>query len=236
MLIPCVNFVPIVSRVTIDRLPIPGKRQDPFPALSDLTLQTAVKWIRNMGDATTNREVSDLVRQPHERPTETAGTQIVTFLSDYWTSVVRLRTQLNVIETKYPVVIEVIPQDGTAEDLDASTSSTSAVLSTVPYFKATVKIVDLAARSKVLISFLFDFGVFAHWPMALKKTKCEVEVAVGPFKCASCFPVHSGSSRRLLSCSPENIRVTVIEYLSEVAQDQQHGCLLDAIEAALLRS
>ena len=59
VLIPCVNFVPIVSRVTIDRLPIPGKRQDPFPALSDLTLQTAVKWVRSMGDATTNREVSD---------------------------------------------------------------------------------------------------------------------------------------------------------------------------------
>lgn len=57
VLVPCVNFVPIVSRVTIDRLPLPGKRQDPFPALSDLTLQTAVKWVRNMGDATTNREV-----------------------------------------------------------------------------------------------------------------------------------------------------------------------------------
>jgi len=55
--IPSVNFVPIVSRVTIDRLPLPGKRQDPFPALSDLTLQTAVKWVRSMGDAT-NREVS----------------------------------------------------------------------------------------------------------------------------------------------------------------------------------
>lgn len=119
----------------------------------------------------------------------------MTFLSDYWTSIVRLRTQLNVIETKYPVVIEIIPQDDTAEDLNTSTSSTSAVLATVPYFKATVKLIDLAARSKILISFVFDFGVFAHWPMALKKTKCEVEVAVGPLKCASCFPVRFESPR-----------------------------------------
>jgi len=111
-----------------------------------------------------------------------AWMQIVTFLSDYWTSIVQLRTQLNVIETRYPVAIEIIPQDDTAEDLNTSTSSTSAVLATVSSFKATVKVVDLAARSKVLINFLLDFGIFAHWPMALKKTKCEVEVVVGPFK------------------------------------------------------
>ena len=68
VLIPCVNFVPIVSRVTIDRLPLTGSRQDPFPALSDLTLQAAVKWVRSMGDATTNREVNDLFLYPHEGP------------------------------------------------------------------------------------------------------------------------------------------------------------------------
>ena len=115
----------------------------------------------------------------------------MTFLSDYWASIVQLRTQLNIIETKYPVAIEVIPQDGTAEDLNASTSSTSAVLATVPSFKATVKTVNRAVRSKILISFLFDFGVFAHWPMALKRTKCEAKVLVGSFKCVL-FPARSG--------------------------------------------
>ena len=64
VLIPCVNFVPIMSRVTIDRLPLPGKRRDPFPILSDLTLQAAVKWVRSMGDTTTNREVSGLLSYP----------------------------------------------------------------------------------------------------------------------------------------------------------------------------
>jgi len=111
----------------------------------------------------------------------------VTFLSDYWTSIVQLRTQLNVIETKYPVAIEVIPPDGTAEDLNASNSSTSAMLATVSSFKATVKVVDLTMRSKILINFLFDFGVFAHWPVALKRTGCEVEVVLGPFKCVIFF-------------------------------------------------
>jgi hypothetical protein len=115
--------------------------------------------------------------------------QIVTFLSDYWTSIVQLRTQLNVIETKYPVAIEIIPQDGTADDLNASTSSTSDVIATVPSFKATIKVVDLAMRSKILINFLFDFGVFAHWPIALTRTKCEVEVLMGPFKCVF-YPAH----------------------------------------------
>ena len=126
---------------------------------------------------------------------ETMEMQIVTFLSDYWASIFQLRTQLNVIKTKYPVAIEIIPQDDTAEDLNASTSSTSAVLTTIPSFKATVKVVDLTVRSKVLITFLFDFGVFAHWPMALKKTKCEVEVAVGPFKCVFFFSCALGIPR-----------------------------------------
>ena len=103
-------------------------------------------------------------------------------MGDYWTSVVQLRTQLNIIETKYPVVIEVLPQDGTAEDPNASPSGTRAALATIPSFKATVKIINLALRSKVIVSFLFDFGVFAHWPMALKRTKCEVEVVKGPLK------------------------------------------------------
>ena len=123
------------------------------------------------------------------------GTQIITFLSDYWASIVQLRTQLDVIQTTYPVEIEAIPQDGTAEDLNASTSSTSAVLATIPSFKATVKAVNLAMRSKVLINFLFDFGVFAHWPMALKKTKCEVEVAMGTFKCVHPLRTPGGSPR-----------------------------------------
>ena len=56
--IPCVNFAPIASRVTIDRLPLSGKRRDPFPALGGLTLEAAVKWVRSMGDPTTIREVS----------------------------------------------------------------------------------------------------------------------------------------------------------------------------------
>ena len=56
--IPCENFAPTASRVTIERLPLPKKRRDPFPALSDLTLQAAVKWVRCMGDPTPIREVS----------------------------------------------------------------------------------------------------------------------------------------------------------------------------------
>lgn len=56
--IPCVNFVPTASRVTIDRISQPKKRRDPFPTLSDLTLQAAVKWVRGMGDSTAIPEVS----------------------------------------------------------------------------------------------------------------------------------------------------------------------------------
>lgn len=114
--------------------------------------------------------------------------QIVAFTSDYWTSIVHLRTQLDVVRVKYPVEIEIISQAGTADDLNAPPSSTSA---TIPSFKAAVEVFDYAMESKVKIDFLFDFGVFAHWPMALKKTKCDVEVLMGPFECVFCL-VHQG--------------------------------------------
>jgi hypothetical protein len=185
--IPCANFAPIASRVAIDRLPLPGKRQDPFPALSDLTLKAAVKWVQCMGDPTTIHEVS--ASDFHREIAENTGIQIVAFLSDYWTSIVQLRAQLDIIQIAYPVKVEVMPQDGTTDDLNASTSSTGGVTSTIPSFKAVVKTVDLAMGSKVLIDFLFDFGVFAHWPMTLKRTKCEVKVVMGPFRCVF-YPMH----------------------------------------------
>lgn len=126
------------------------------------------------------------------------GIQIVAFVSDYWTSIVHLRAQFNIIETMYPVEIEIVPQDGTTDDPNASTSSTSAALATIPSFKAAVKTVHRAVGSKVIINFLFDFGVFAHWPMALKRTKCDVEVLAGPFKCV------------LLSCAQREPTLTLI--------------------------
>ena len=106
----------------------------------------------------------------------------------------------------------------------------------MPSFKAVVKAVHREVGSKVLIDFLFDSGVYVHWPMALKKTKCEVKVLMGPFECVFYTPCPEGAHPEPHPPSPENIRVSVIEYLSQVTDDKQHGCLLDAIEAAIRKS
>lgn len=92
-----------------------------------------------------------------------------------------LRAQFNIVETKYPVEIEIIPQDNTADNPNASMPNTGDTA--IPSFKATVTSVNRAVGSKVMINFFFDFELYAHWPMALKKTKCEVQVLMGPFKC-----------------------------------------------------
>lgn len=65
--IPCDNFAPIASRVTIDRLPLPKKRKDPFPALGDLTLQVAAERVRSMEEPATMRDVSFSDRRLRDR-------------------------------------------------------------------------------------------------------------------------------------------------------------------------
>ena len=123
---------------------------------------------------------------------ESTEPQIVAFVSDYWTSVAQLREQLNIIQTAYPVGIEIMSQDRTVDDPYVATLRTSAALAAIPSFKAAVKTVDRAVGSKVMIDFFFDFTVFAHWPMALKGTRCEVEVLMGPFECVF-YLLHQGA-------------------------------------------
>jgi len=143
--IPCIRFKPVPSKVTISRLAPPlHKRRDPYPHLSDLTLHTAQARVSAMKGGITNR-------------------QILQFLSDFWTSVVQLRSQLDVLAVRYPVSVEAVEECG----------------DTTPGFKAVTSVLFSKFKAKAFVKFIFDADTFSNWPMSLASTQCEVEVAYG---------------------------------------------------------
>jgi len=85
--------------------------------------------------------------------------KILQFLSDFWTSVVQLRTQLDLLAVKYPISIGII------EERDA--------------FKVTTSVLFSKSKAKAFVNFIFDVETFSNWPMSLGSMRCEVEVAYG---------------------------------------------------------
>ncbi|KAK7029013.1 hypothetical protein VNI00_014723 [Paramarasmius palmivorus] len=91
--IPCKNYLPLVEKVEIVRVPdARSKFKDDFPRLSDFFLAGAKQMI-------------------HEAEV-TSTRQIVHLLSDYWSSCTQLRGQLMHLSVKYPVEIEVPQSSG----------------------------------------------------------------------------------------------------------------------------
>ncbi|PPQ73088.1 hypothetical protein CVT26_014738 [Gymnopilus dilepis] len=88
--IPCKNFVPVVSKVTITRCgKLNTRYKDDFPRLSTFLMNAAQRLISE-GDDLTVRE-------------------IVHKLSDYWSSCAQLRSQLRLLSIKYPVEVILSP-------------------------------------------------------------------------------------------------------------------------------
>uniref|UniRef100_A0A0W0F5T4 Spc7 kinetochore protein domain-containing protein n=1 Tax=Moniliophthora roreri TaxID=221103 RepID=A0A0W0F5T4_MONRR len=86
--IPCKNYIPLVEKVDISRMPdARSKLKDDFPRLSDFLLMGAKQLVRD-ADVSSTR-------------------QIVHLLNGYWSSCTQLRGQLMHLSVKYPVEIEV---------------------------------------------------------------------------------------------------------------------------------
>lgn len=91
--IPCRNFLPFVEDITIVRTGTLRKKvRDEFPKFSDLTLSTAISYIRASGVRSTQ--------------------QAIRKLSDFWASCKQLRTQLQHLAIGFPV--EIVPLEGGA--------------------------------------------------------------------------------------------------------------------------
>lgn len=92
--------------------------------------------------------------------------KILQGLSDFWTSMVQLRSQLDVLAIKFPVKIEC--------SLDGADGTSG--------FKAIASVLFTKHKAKALIKFIFDSDTFSSWPMSLASVGCEVEVAYGTLK------------------------------------------------------
>ncbi|KAF9535483.1 Spc7 kinetochore protein-domain-containing protein [Crepidotus variabilis] len=143
--IPCKNFTPVVTKVNITRHGKESTRtKDDFPKLSSFLLATA-KYLINESEDLTVR-------------------QIVNRLNDYWSSCSQLRSQLTLLNVKYPVDI-ILP------------SSSKEI--TMPSFKAKTTVMFPSVQGKAFVSFKFSFDTITQWPLTLEALDCDVDVSYG---------------------------------------------------------
>ncbi|KAJ2928832.1 hypothetical protein H1R20_g8128, partial [Candolleomyces eurysporus] len=91
-IIPCKNFRPVISKITISRLEHTRARaKDDFPKLSALFLECATDVLAEDEDTTVPK--------------------VIHKLNDYWTSCAQLRSHLRLLNVKYPIDIDVAPSD-----------------------------------------------------------------------------------------------------------------------------
>ncbi|RXW18933.1 hypothetical protein EST38_g6928 [Candolleomyces aberdarensis] len=88
IVIPCKNFRPVISKITISRLEHTRARaKDDFPKLSALFLECATEVLAEDEDTTVPK--------------------VIHKLNDYWTSCAQLRSHLRLLNVKYPIDIDV---------------------------------------------------------------------------------------------------------------------------------
>ncbi|KAJ2920371.1 hypothetical protein MD484_g151, partial [Candolleomyces efflorescens] len=88
--IPCKNFRPVISKITLTRLEQTRARaKDDFPKLSALFLDCATEILAEDEDTTVPK--------------------VIHKLNDYWTSCAQLRSHLRLLNVKYPIDIDVAP-------------------------------------------------------------------------------------------------------------------------------
>ncbi|KAH7927412.1 hypothetical protein BV22DRAFT_1061133 [Leucogyrophana mollusca] len=145
--IPCIKFRPVVEEIEVKRVEkAKTKYKDAFPVLSELMLRTAKHLISTSTEDLNVRE-------------------IVERLGDYWSSCSQLLSQLKLVAIKYPVSIEVVPEEKGASG-----------------FSATATLLFPSVRAKALISFILDMKTFSSWPLSIHGTWCNVKVAYGPIE------------------------------------------------------
>ncbi|KAF8168234.1 Spc7 kinetochore protein-domain-containing protein [Crassisporium funariophilum] len=143
--IPCKNFTPKVTEINISRFRKANTRyKDDFPQLSSFLLGTAKQLIVE-GDDLTVREV-------------------VHRLCDYWSSCAQFRSQLTLLNIKFPVEV-VCPT--LSRDKPAS-------------FKVKAMVMLPSVKGKAFVSFIFPFNAICQWPTSIDSLDCEVDVAYGP--------------------------------------------------------
>lgn len=69
------------------------------------------------------------------------------------------------INVRFPLELDAVASDATSGRIGG--------------FKAVVTVLFLKAKSKVHVTFAFDAGVIASWPMSIRRVQCSAETIYG---------------------------------------------------------
>ena len=87
---------------------------------------------------------------------------VVQRLGDFWTSCAQIRSQLTFLRVKYPLVVDTISANKGP-----------------PSLRAKAAVIFPSVKSKVHITFIFDWDTYSRWPLSISSLRCEVKVAYG---------------------------------------------------------
>ena len=87
---------------------------------------------------------------------------VVQRLGDFWTSCAQIRSQLTFLRVKYPLVVDPISANKGP-----------------PSLRAKAAVIFPSVKSKVHITFIFDWDTYSRWPLSISSLRCEVKVAYG---------------------------------------------------------
>ncbi|KAK7694277.1 hypothetical protein QCA50_001458 [Cerrena zonata] len=103
--IPCIKFMPLPSRITIQRTKASKFERDSFPQYTEMMTKGALKLISKMSSPTLRQTVQQL--------------------SDFWSSGAQLRRQLDLLNIQYPLSLELVPSSG---NVDPSVVATATIM------------------------------------------------------------------------------------------------------------
>ncbi|TDL28754.1 hypothetical protein BD410DRAFT_781291, partial [Rickenella mellea] len=119
VVIPCMKFKPVASRIDVFGLKGEMQRYDPFPALTKYAIEHAKRLSFD------------------DRPYNTK--QVLERLGDFWASLAQIRSQLKFLGIKYPLSIDTGTLDGA--ELSGALRATASILFPKPMSKALVSFV-----------------------------------------------------------------------------------------------
>ena len=89
--------------------------------------------------------------------------QTIERLSDFWSAATQLRRQLELLNIKYPLSVDPVPNTGDGE----------------PSVVATATIMLESVKSKALIIFPLDLEICSNWPQSAGLLQPDVKIAYG---------------------------------------------------------
>lgn len=132
------------------------------PVLAKLTVRKRKDFEQRERDAFPALTELMVARAPHAVAGAASMHAVIQRLGGFWAACTQLRQQLAFLRIKYPLDVDAVPAEGAP-----------------PTLRARATVLFPAVKSKVYVSYIFDWETYSRWPLSIRSIKWDVKVAYG---------------------------------------------------------